>query len=67
MRTAVNVGCCWQTQTGSGRITFPLSPGGSIKFKVDRYGVFAQISYRLSDLGADRTFSRFRHAGTDLR
>ncbi|EIZ86572.1 putative outer membrane protein [Methylobacterium sp. GXF4] len=41
----------WRMQTGSGRIKFPFSPGSPTKFETDRYGVFAQISYKLSDLG----------------
>lgn len=41
----------WRMQTGSGRIRFPFSPGSPTKFETDRYGAFAQISYKLSDLG----------------
>ncbi|MER2198060.1 hypothetical protein [Methylobacterium brachiatum] len=37
-------------QTGSGRIKFPFSPGSPTKVETDRYGVFAQIAYKLSDL-----------------
>ncbi|MCJ2058098.1 omptin family outer membrane protease [Methylobacterium sp. J-048] len=41
----------WRMQTGSGRIKFPFSSGSPTKFETDRYGAFAQISYKLSDLG----------------
>ena len=51
---AVSVGVggrYWRMQTGSGRIRFPFSPGSPTKFETDRYGAFAQIAYKLSDLG----------------
>ncbi|QEE38940.1 MULTISPECIES: porin family protein [unclassified Methylobacterium] len=54
LRPAVSVGVggrYWRMQTGSGRIRFPFSPGSPTKFETDRYGAFAQIAYKLSDLG----------------
>ncbi|MCJ2091030.1 omptin family outer membrane protease [Methylobacterium sp. J-072] len=51
---AVSVGVggrYWRMQTGSGRTKFPTYPGSPTKFETDRYGAFAQISYKLSDLG----------------
>ncbi|MDH2312860.1 hypothetical protein [Methylobacterium brachiatum] len=67
MKTPVGVGGrYWRMQTGSGRIKFPFSPGSPTKVETDRYGVFAQIAYKLSDLGfGGRTLNRFLHARTD--
>ncbi|KNY19384.1 hypothetical protein [Methylobacterium sp. ARG-1] len=52
MKTPAGVGGrYWRMQTDSGRIKVPFSAGSPTKFETDRYGVFAQISYKLSDLG----------------
>lgn len=51
-RVSVGVGGrYWRMQTESGHTQFPALPRSPTKFETDRYGAFAQISYRLSDFG----------------
>lgn len=41
----------WRMEANPGRTQFPTVPQSPTKFETDRYGGFAQVSYRLSDLG----------------
>ncbi|MBP1178329.1 outer membrane beta-barrel protein [Methylobacterium sp. PvR107] len=51
-RVSVGVGGrYWRMQTDSGSVKFPTYPRSPTKFETDRYGAFAQISYRLADFG----------------
>jgi outer membrane protease len=51
-RVSVGVGGrYWRMQTDSGAVKFLTYPRSPTKFETDRYGAFAQISYRLADFG----------------
>ncbi|SEG64288.1 Opacity protein [Methylobacterium sp. 190mf] len=41
----------WRMQASPGRTQFPAVPPSPTKFETDRYGGFAQVSYKLSDMG----------------
>lgn len=58
-RISVGVGVrYWRMSAPSGRTQFPFNPPSSTKFETDRYGGFAQLSYRISDLGLAPLISR---------
>lgn len=41
----------WSLNAESGKTKFPFIPASPTKFTSDRYGAFAQISYKIGDLG----------------
>lgn len=51
-RLSVGVGArYWKMSAPSGRAQFPTLPASPTRFETDRYGGFAQFSYKIADLG----------------
>lgn len=58
-RLSVGVGGrYWRMNSSIGRTQFPFGPPSPTKFETERYGGFAQVSYRISDLGLAPLISR---------
>jgi opacity protein-like surface antigen/outer membrane protease len=41
----------WRMTASGGRTQFPFAPASPTKFETERYGAFAQFSYKISDIG----------------